>query len=507
MSTDGDDPVEQLRDSRAIDIEAFDARVSEEATVLKDHIEAGTFDNSQRAIGLEHEFYGVGEQSYQLRRVPSSLVSCLGFEREMGLHMIELNTGAQPCNADGIDALLSESRSKLRALQERAGQEGVGIVSDGTWTIGPTHNTTENYLTEATREKGLTLGINVSNGFRYHGFASGRRALRGSVDLPGATIEGETPGPATLTLSIQPHYQFRTAAALPEHHGNALRIAGPLLALAANSPFLPPGLYDERNPDPQLLLSEGWAEHRIPIQEGVMNPEAGSTKVRFPADIDTPAEAVDRIVEDYTIVPTDVETNGRFDDAFAHFRHKHGTHWRWIRPVFEGGSESAANVRIEFRPLPAQPTLPDTVALVAAFAGLMRALSGTDHPASDLAWGTARDNFYAAARDGINADLVWLTADGERTRDTSVLFADLLDTAFDGLCQHGMCAGRARTWLDPLRDRADSGQTPANWKRAIVASNLTDSNAVREAIHGMQRRYIEQQAETLFTGHAVDWPI
>lgn len=507
MSTGGDDPVDRLHESRAINVDEFDEWVREEATVIKEHLGTGTFDNEGRAVGLEHEFYAVDERSHSVRRAPESLLACLGFERELGLHMVELNTNPQPCNAWGIEALLAESRSKLQALQERAGTEQIRIVSDGTWTIGPEHNSTENYLTEATREAGLTLGINVSNGFRYHGFASGHRALNGSVDLPGATIDSDTTGPATLTLSIQPHYQFRSAEALPDHHGNALRIAGPLLALAANSPFLPPGLYDAAEPGRELLLEDGWTEHRIPIQEDVMNPVDGSAKVRFPADVETPAEAVDRIVEDHTIVPAEIDGGGRFDGAFAHFRHKHGTHWRWIRPVFEGATEATANVRIEFRPIPAQPTIPDTVAIVAAFAGLMRALYEDEHPASELAWSTARDNFYGAARDGLDAELTWETADGERTTDSELLFADLLDTATDGLRQHGLAGEQAREWIDPLRARVDTGQTAAGWKRSVVASALEDGRPASEAIETMQRRYIEQQAETLYAGHVSDWPV
>jgi hypothetical protein len=113
------------------------------------------------------------------------------------------------------------------------------------------------------------------------------------------TVDTDSHGPVGLTTSIQPHYQFRRATDLPDHFGIALRVAGPLLALGVNSPFLPPGLYDDPGPDRDLLLREGWVENRVPVYEGMMNPPDGPAKVRFPEDIDTPEEAVHRAQRAY----------------------------------------------------------------------------------------------------------------------------------------------------------------------------------------------------------------
>ncbi|MEF8814817.1 MAG: hypothetical protein V5A55_13510 [Halovenus sp.] len=227
-------------------------------------------------------------------------------------------------------------------------------------------------------------------------------------------------------------------------------MAGPLLALGVNSPFLPPALYDNTEPDRDLLLERDHAEKRIPVYEGMMNPVDGPPKVGFPGEVTSPAEAVDRIAADWTLVPAEIEAGQRFDDAFVHLRHKHGSYWRWVRPVFDGATAGSANVRIEFRPLPAQPTLPDTLAFVAAFAGLLTAFHDRDHPARELAWDRARENFRAAARDGIGADLVWLTADGDRTGDPDRIVQDLLDTAVDGLERQGLPTEQATAWIAPL---------------------------------------------------------
>jgi gamma-glutamyl:cysteine ligase YbdK (ATP-grasp superfamily) len=499
-----DNPVDRLRESREIDFEAFERRVREEGEFVIEHIEEGTFDKPQTTIGLEYEFYAVDEDDGSIRRVHRSLLGFLGFEKELGLHNAELTTGVQPCNEAGLDAMAREIEAKLTATDEWAAERGVQLVSDGLWVIGPDDHSTPAYLMEATHEEGLTLAINVSNAVRYHAFASGERPIGGRIDVPGVTVEADNPGPVSLTTSIQPHFQVERAADLPHHFGYALRIAGPLLALGVNSPLFPPDLYDDL--DRETVLEDGWTENRIPVYEDMMNPPGEHEKVRFPADIEHPRDAVDRIVDDRVLVPAAITAGERFDDSFVHLRHKHGSFWRWVRPVFDGASRSAANVRIEFRPLPGQPTLGDTMAFLAAFAGAMTSLPSNEHPVADLSWDQARENFYAAARDGLEAEMTWITADGQVTSDIDRCLDDLLDVALDGLRKRGLPRERAAELIEPLRDRTRRRRTPAAWKRSLVDTRLDGGQSLTDAIHDAQREYLAHQRETFIDGDFSDWP-
>jgi gamma-glutamyl:cysteine ligase YbdK (ATP-grasp superfamily) len=499
-----DDPVDRLMESREIDLDEFERRVREEGEFVVEHLDEGTFDNPGTNVGLEYEFYAADDTDGSIRRVHRSLMGFLGFEKELGLHNAELTTGVHPCNEAGLDAIETEIEAKLAATDEWAAEHGVRLVSDGMWAIGPEDHPTPAYLLEATHEEGLTLAINVSNAVRYHGFASGEREIGGRIDVPGVHLEADNSGPVSLTTSIQPHFQLRRATELPGHFGYALRIAGPLLALGVNSPLFPPKLYED--PDRRTVLEDGWMENRIPVYEDMMNPPDGPAKVAFPADLDRPSDAVDRIVDDRTLVPAAIEAGERFDDSFVHFRHKHGSFWRWVRPVFDGASRATANVRIEFRPLPAQPTLRDSVAFLAAFAGAMTALPSSEHPVADLSWEQARENFYAAARDGLDADVTWITADGRRTNDVGRCLDDLLDVAVDGLRACGLPQDRAVDRIEPLRDRASRRRTPAGWKRSLVATHLDRALPFADAIHETQREYLSRQRETLIDGSFADWP-
>ncbi len=502
----------------AMDAEAFKRRAETDAETLQTELRHGTFDNHQSILGFEYEFYAVtrgrwhgtnreGIGHHELARVPRRLLQLIGFEKEIGLHNAEMTASPQPFNTNGLRAIESEVRSRLNAAQTTVGSEGMFLVSDAVWTIPPCGETAASYLGETVEHEGVTLAVNMSDNARYHGMSNGPHSdTTYELDAPFADLQTETVMPVGLTTSIQPHYQMPTATDLPIYHNYAIRVAGPLLALGVNSPFLPPDLLDETaHEEPAAVLREGYQEHRIPLFETL---NRGTQKVCLPADLSSVEEAVTRVAEDDVIVPMpeqELVSGGRFDDQFATLRRKHGTYWRWVRPVFDGADRAAANARIEFRPISAQPTVADSVAFLAAFGGLMESLSNRRHPVGNMDWETARDNFRTAIHDGIDGSLVWITNDGHETTDTDRLYADLLDHAEAGLVDAGVTESAATSLLAPLRYRVANRRTPASWKVARARERLADGASLTAAIHGAQHDYIDRQRDTLTTGSFSDW--
>ncbi|MFB6068344.1 MAG: hypothetical protein ABEJ90_00260 [Halobacterium sp.] len=494
-----------VREMLDTDLESFGDAVRREARALEEAIADGAFDNPQAIVGLEYEFYGVADEDATLRRVPRNLLDLVGFEKELGLHNAELSTSPQPLTAHGLAAQEDELKARVGAAMDASTRvEGIRLVSDGTWTIPPAGETATDYLGASVEQDGVRLATNMSESARYQAMANSEYDPQASIDVLGVSYSADTVVPESLITSIQPHYQVPAAEDLQEYFRYAVRVAGPLLALGANSPFLPPSLYDD--PDAERVLADGHHENRVYVFEGVMNPESGDRKVRFPRDVESVYDALERVVDDRPAVPASVEARGRFDDEFAHIRHKHGTFWRWVRPVFGGATRSSANVRVEFRPLPAQPTVRDSVAFQAAFAGLLKSLTSTDHPLSELDWEAARENFYAAARDGLDADLAWVTPDGDRTRNREELYADLFEHAADGLERRGLSNDEAATYLRPLRQRVDRSVTPASWKRDRVRAHVAEGKSFADAVHAMQREYVVRQQDSLLSGDFASWP-
>ncbi len=495
-----------VAEALAVDGAAFQERALAEAEELKREVRDGTFDNSQAIVGLELELYAVDARTDALRRVPRQLLGLIGFEKELGLHNAEMQTSPQPLSHFGLAAQEKELQANLAPAEEKVAVEDIRLVADGLWTVPPNGETASSYLTDCVESEGVTISTNMSDSVRYHAMANTDYPTGCRLDAPHVSLAAETVMPESLITSIQPHYQVAHAPDLPEYFTYALRVAAPLLALGVNSPFFPPDLYDD-GPDPEIV-ADAHMEHRIGVFESVLNPPPGhneAPKVCFPPDFQTVEDAIDAVAADRTIVPMEPDGGNRFDDRFAHFRHKHGSYWRWIRPVFDGATRSAANARIEFRPIPAQPTLRDAIAFQAVFAGLMEALRTHEHPVDRLEWATARDNFYAATRDGLEADLAWISADGDRTTEIDAICGECFEYARDGLERRGLSTEEARRYVRPLRERLDRRMTPARWKHHRVRRAVEDNVPLAEAIWGTQSAYVDHQETTLIEGTFVDW--
>jgi hypothetical protein len=495
------------RVAQALDVDPseFQARADEETEVVKEELAAGTFDNPQAMVGLEYEFYAVDGESKALARVPRRLLQFIGFEKELGLHNAEMCANPQPFNEYGLHAKESEVRAQLLTALRSIDAEGLRLISDAMWTIPSENTNAGEYLAEFVTDDSIRIATNMSASVRYHAMANAtEEGIVMNVDAPHVSIAAETVMPESLITSIQPHYQLRQAGDLPEHFAYALRVAGPLLALGVNSPFFPPDLYEE-GVDAEEIVDEAWMENRIHVFESILNPEGGRSKVRFPRDLDSTGEAVDRIARDTTIVPMPIEKSDRFDDAFRTLRLKHGTYWRWVRPVFDGPDEAGANARIEFRPIPGQPTVRDSIAFLAVFAGLMESLPLREHPVSDLGWRDAHDNFYRAMGKGLDAKQVWITDEGRETTDRREIYDDLFTHAEDGLTRRGLSEGEAAKYLWPLKQRVRRGVTPADWKKNEVRERLDNGDSFEEAVYGMQRAYTDRQEETLLESSFTDW--
>ena len=511
------DLVDRITSTLAADRDEFNAAVGEERNTLLSELEAGTFDNPQANIGLEYEFYAVASPETDhhqattdggghLARVPRQLLSMISLEKELGLHNTELSTTPQPLNEYGLRAQQLETSARVYAAQQLARVHGIDLASDGMWTIPPAGETAREYLTATATEDGICIATNMSDSVRYHAMTNADVPIGTHIRAPNVSLETETVMPESLITSIQPHYQLPQAADLPHYFTYALRIAGPLLALSANSPFFPPDLYDD-GVTLETVLADGWMEHRIPVFETALNdPKAAAGKVRFPMDLGSLAEAVDRLVADEPLLVPDPEETGRFDDAFAHLRHKHGTYWRWVRPVFDGPSRAAANVRIEFRPISSQPTVADTIAFQAAFAGLLEAMPRAEHPVRSLNWHYARENFYAAMRDGLDADLRWITNDGLETQSNERIYRDVLLHAEEGLRGVGISTAVIEQLLQPLWTRVETRTTPASWIRARARAAGEDGADIEAAITTAKREYLRHQRETFHEGSFADWP-
>ncbi|QGX95980.1 hypothetical protein EI982_14910 [Haloplanus rallus] len=487
----------------------FERRVREQAERIRADIRSGRLDTDEFAVGMELEGYVV-DDARRLARVPEAVFDRADCGKELGVHNFEVNSAATTFDAAGIADQADRIRANVDAAAAALDDVDLAPVLDAMWTIPPAEGT-DAYLGAIEEREGVVVAENMRHHPRYVALDNEILERSGgtiTLDVPGASLAYPTILMESLATSIQPHLQIPDTDAFPRYFNLAIRTMGPVLSLTSNAPFLPADCYDD---DPAVIDATPH-ELRIPVFEGSINADAprGEGKVRFPEDLERATDVVDRVAADETYAPVLADDDADPDaspyrSTLREYDHKRGVHWRWVRGVVGGqpvGTEpDGASLRIEYRPLPTQPTVRDTVATQVLVVGLLRGLGVANHPLTELPWTAARDCFYDVVDDGPDADLAWVTADGDRTADPETVYDELFAYARRGLRDAGLAPDVADATLAPIERRRD-GTVPSTWKKARVREAVDDGATLPDAIERMQRDYIERAGgETVFA----DW--
>lgn len=274
------------------------------------------------------------------------------------------------------------------------------------------------------------------------------------------------------TTSFQIH--LKAPADLAHLYYNAsIAISGPVLAACGNAPFLF-----------GMCL---WEETRIPLfEQAVAVPSTNSAlrRVSMGSGYLT-ASCLEVFEQNRCEYPVLLPMS--YDEppaALRHLRLHNGTIWRWNRPLIGFDRDGAPHLRIEHRVLPAGPTICDMIANAALYIGLARyvALSG-EGGAGGLPYADALRNFYAAARHGLDATIVWPGA-GAIAVDV-LLLERLIPKAREGLADLGVDEGDGR-FLDIVEARVRSRQTGAYWQRMAFEARGRD-------VYKLMAAYCERQ--------------
>ncbi|QPK65562.1 glutamate--cysteine ligase [Methylomonas sp. LL1] len=281
------------------------------------------------------------------------------------------------------------------------------------------------------------------------------------------------------TTSFQLHIQCPLSVA--HHVYNAAIIASaPMVAVCANAPY--------------LFGKDLWMETRIPMFEQAIAAGGyrGATegplhRVSFGSDFarDSILECFQENLRHFPVLLPET-----FDDEaerFSHLRLHNGTIWRWNRPLVGFDADGTPHIRIEHRTPAAGPTVLDMIANAAFFYGLVKNLS--DQRAAgqaDLGFSQAKDNFYQAARHGLDSHVIWF---GERKQRLATLIQnELLSRAEQGLQSLGIAASDIDDYLGIIRQRITNQQTGSHWQRRYIKQCPGDFS-------GLTRLYLQRQRQ------------
>jgi hypothetical protein len=157
--------------------------------------------------------------------------------------------------------------------------------------------------------------------------------------------------------------------------------------------------------------------------------------------------------------------------SYAHLRLHNGTIWRWNRLLIGFDRDAVPHLRVEQRVMPAGPSVIDMMANAAFYYGAVRMLgqAGQIAPEAQLPFAVACDNFYRAARYGLEAQLHLARTAAVKTS----LNCCLRELLAAGARRSGRTrSGRPPTstrYVEVLSERLRSRQNGAAWQLAHYA--------------------------------------
>ncbi len=434
----------------------FTRRLLKDVHALERMIEEDWFEHGPVHIGAEQEFCII-DNHFKPAPQAIELLEDLrdqGFTTELALFNIENNLPpllfSDSCLSK-MEQNLSQSILKLRSAGKKFNVDFVlaGILP----TIRKSDLELEN-LTPIDRYQALFRAISKVRGKIYEMKIIGLDEL--NIKIESAMLESSN-------TSFQVHYQVSPNEFVDKYNA-AQVLAAPVLAISCNSPI--------------LLGKRLWSETRIALfQQSIDTRVPGehirdrSPRVTFGNDwlkdsiVEMYKEDIVRfrvmMMSNFTSDVMEKMDQGITPELKALSIHN-STVYRWNRPCYGISPNGKPHLRIENRILPAGPSIVDEVANAAFWFGLM-AVFDKEYPdlTDRIDFDHAKDNFFSAARDGMNIDFVWL--DGKNISVKKLIKSELLPLAEKGLQANNINKDDIQKYLGIIRQRVESGQTGTQW--------------------------------------------
>ncbi|MGH9874795.1 MAG: glutamate-cysteine ligase family protein [Pyrinomonadaceae bacterium] len=488
----GEHNVEEAFDEQKL--QAFMKALLDDLRALDYMLDNGLIESGVLRIGAEQEMFLVDEN---LRPAPISMqvledASDPRLTTEIARFNLEANLTPLTLSADCFSRMESELKEVLTRARASANHHGADILLTG---ILPT-----------LRKSDLTIE-NLTPAPRYHQLNDSVIKLRGgpfSIHIKGLDEINFTHDNIMMescNTSFQIHFQVspKEFAGL---YNLAQVITAPVLAAAVNSPLLfGHRLWQET----RLALFQHSIDARSATQQARSQPTRVSFGDRWiqKSVLELFQEQIARfrmiMINETSENPLSVLARGEIPQLTA-LRMHNGTIWPWNRACY-GVANGVAHLRIENRALPSGPTILDEMANTAFFAGLMLSLPNEYGDVAKLmSFDDAKENFFAAARHGLNAQFNWING---KTQSASTLILDhLLPLAHQGLEQANVNSTDVDRYLGVIEERVRSGQTGAQWMMKSFQAVSDQPRDIRSRLLAKEMLAREKQGKPIHR-----WPI
>lgn len=466
--------------------QAFMKSLLSDLKALEQMIEAGSIESDRRRIGAEQEMFLI-DRALRPAPIAMELLHRANDSRlttEMGKFNLEANLSPQNFTGRCLQAMESEVNEVVNIARQAALACQADVLLTG---ILPTLHQTDLTLDNQTpipRYAELNRVVRRMRGETFNVYLKGLDELRLTHD--NLMLEA-------CCTSFQVHLQV-SAPDFARLYNLAQVMTAPILAVAANSPI--------------LLGQRLWHETRIALFQHSVDERSSTRQLRgHPPRVsfgnawvkDSVLEIFREEIARFRVILTKhieedslaVLARGGLPELSA-LRLHNGTVWRWNRPCY-GISDGRAHLRIEMRSLPSGPSIPDEMANAAFFLGLMSA--GIDEfgdISHRMPFDDARENFLAAARQGLKAQFTWL--DGQSLTASSLILDHLLPLAHQGLRLAGIEVEDADHYLGIIEERVRRNQTGSQWSLKSLAA-MEGHGTRKQHLRALTASMLEQQQQ------------
>ncbi len=467
----------------------FSERLRDDLEVLDALVQRPGFGEGPATVGAELELFLVDPAGLPLSANREVLARTVDPRFTVELDRFNLEFNACPCPLAGrpFTALADEFVGALREITRAAREQGGRIVPIGILPTLRREDLTAAEMTDVPRYRALGKGIRRLRGGPFHVRIHGEDPL--VLDTDDVAMEG-------AGTSFQVH--LRVPPRSFSRYYNAAQIATiPTLAASGNAPILiGHRLWEET----RIALFKQAVDDRVEATNAFHQPSRvsfGYGWVRQGAP-ELFAESVRLHAPLLPILGTEDPRKTLVAGGvpeLAELRLHHGTVWRWNRAVYD--SAGSGHFRIEFRALPAGPTVVDMLASAAFLLGTTLGLAPeVDRLLPGFPFELARHAFYRAAQHGLDAVIPFPSDEAPSPRATPIasLYERLVPLAHRGLVGAGVLAEEADVWLDVFAARVRAGQTGARWQRKALEV-LRNRHSLDESLRRMLAHY-EARAAT-----------
>lgn len=441
-------------------------------------LENDWFESNITRIGAEQEMCLVHNKTFKPACINMEVLAKLGDDKpwcvtELARFNLETNLSPREFVGDCLSQLEAENLKYLSIIQKVLDEFDASIILCGILPTLRKHDLEMQNLTPKDRYYALMAAIQ-----KHLLGTSFELRVEGVDEL---LVKHDSPLLEACNTSFQVHLQVAPKEFV-KMYNIAQVLAGPVIAIAANSPL--------------VFGRRLWHETRIALFQQSLDTRTTHDHMRerlprvnfgagwlrgditeiYKEDISRFRVLLAGAIEEDSL---NMVMEGKTPKLRALQIHN-STVYRWNRPCYGISPNGKPHLRIENRVMPAGPTTVDEVANAAFWLGCMVAMGDKfEDITKHIDFADARDNFLKSAKFGIDTTFTWLK--DKKVPVTELILKELLPMAKEGLKMRKVKSADITKYLDIIEARAKEHKTGARWAlRTFTAlkKEVTNDEAV-----------------------------